>query len=66
MHGKMCREERKGKIINEFFEMMLRILRLPFDKSMLQLNGFELIGDILSEFRDYNAALFYYLKGVIF
>jgi len=56
----------KRQLVAYCYDMMLYIIDLPFDKERLQLKGIKLIGDILVELKDYNNALFYYMKGVSF
>lgn len=44
--------------------MIEAAIGFPFDKSIFEIKGVELLGDILTELRNHKAALFYYLKGV--
>jgi len=59
-------EERKKRILEYIFEMMKIILDLPFNQVGFQIKGFETLGDILIEFKDYKSALIYYTRGVFF
>lgn len=61
---RMCVDKRKHLLVNECFKLVAHLLELSFSKEIFQLKAFELLGDIMVEFRDYNSALLYYFKGV--
>ena len=61
---RLCIEKRKHLLISECFNLIRYLLDFSFSRVEFQLKGFELLGDIMIEFRDYNNALLYYFKGV--
>lgn len=64
--NKMQLRERKYDLILTAFNFAKWLIAFPFSQAMFQLKGMELVGDILSDLWDYNSALIYYFKGVLF
>ncbi len=57
-------EEKKRRLVKQFYEMMCFVLVLPFNTKKLHLAGIEMLGDLLMEYHDFRAALIYYQHGV--
>ena len=56
--------DRKNRVTKEFFHMMSYVISLPFNEGKFQIKGYEILGDIMIQFKNYKLAMVYYMKGV--
>jgi len=63
--NKFNNEERMNRVMKGLFHMMAYVLELPFNRAKFQIKGYEMVGNILSHFKNYKLAIIYYMQGVL-
>lgn len=61
---KLCDDDKRRRIVRQFYDLMTLVLVFPFNTARLSLAGIELMGDVFAEYRDLRSALIYYMHGV--